>query len=92
MEDRRNIILAVLLTIGALEWWSAGLHQHHAAIPPLRYSLTPVLQLPIICLVELHPILLARPFLDEALGLRIDLESLLDGFFQTITAQQRIAS
>ncbi len=73
--------------IGVLEWQSAGFHQHHSAIPPLQYSITPLLQLSIIRLIELHPVLLARPFLDESLGFRVDLESLLDGFFQAITTQ-----
>ena len=43
-------------------------------------------------LVELDAVFLSYPLLDEALRIRVDLESLLDGFLQTIAAQQRIAA
>ena len=38
-------------------------------------------------LVELDVIFPAHPFLDETLGVRVDLERLLDGFFEPVAAQ-----
>jgi hypothetical protein len=71
-----------------LEYWNGGVLGFTSINPLFHYSITPVLRsAKIIRLIELHPILLARPFLDESLGFRVDLESLLDGFFQAITTQ-----
>jgi hypothetical protein len=58
----------------------------------IPYSITPILQLSIIRLVEFHAVLLADPLPDETLGVGVDLKSLLDGFLQPIAAQQRITA
>ena len=68
--------------IGIMECWNTGFNEHHSI-----YSNIPIFLLSIIRLIELHPVFLAHPFLDKSLGFRVDLESLLDGFFEAIAAQ-----
>ena len=68
--------------MGVLEPWDLNASLH--------YSITPMLGL--LQLIKFDSILLAHPIPDETLGIRVNLEGLLDGFFEPIAAHERIAA